>query len=102
VCKVIENFFPYAFSLAEDDSIGMFQSFLRQSSHMESAQYYLCPFRAQTIGDPINIRHVVGQPDDQGQLAVLPVGTGSFASSTRRISNRSGVREAIAARLIAG
>jgi hypothetical protein len=40
---------------------------------VESAQYHLCPFGPQAIGNAINIRHVVGQPDNQGQLAVLPV-----------------------------
>jgi hypothetical protein len=40
---------------------------------MESAQYHLRPFRPQPIGNMINIRHVVGQSDDQGQLAVLPI-----------------------------
>jgi hypothetical protein len=40
---------------------------------MESAQYHLRPFRPQPIGDTIHIRHVVGQSNDQGQLAVLPI-----------------------------
>jgi hypothetical protein len=72
-CKVIENFFPYGFSLTKDDRISVFQGFIRQSRYMESAQYHLCPFRPQPIGDTIHIRHVVSQPDNQGQFAILPV-----------------------------
>jgi hypothetical protein len=73
VRKIIENFFPYAFSLTEDDRMGVFQGFIRKSGYVESAQDHLCPFRPQTIGDAIDIRHVVGQPDNQGQSAILPV-----------------------------
>ena len=59
-CKVVENVFPYGFSLTQDDRIGVFQGFLWQSRYMESAQDHFCPLKPQTIGDAINIRHVVG------------------------------------------
>jgi hypothetical protein len=71
--KVVECLFPYGLGLTKDDRISVFQSFIWQSRYMESAQYHPCPFGPQAIGNAINIRHVVGQPDDQGQLAVLPV-----------------------------
>jgi hypothetical protein len=62
--KVIEDLYPYGFSLTKDHRIGVSQSFVRQSRYMESAQYHLGPFRSQTIGNMVNIRHVVGQADD--------------------------------------
>jgi hypothetical protein len=41
---------------------------------MHAAQHYLRPFGAQTIGDPVRIRHVMGQADDQRKVASLPIG----------------------------
>jgi hypothetical protein len=72
--EVLENFFPDGFSLSKDHRIGVFQGLVRQSRYMESTQYHLRPFGPQAIGDTINIRHVVGQPHNQGQMAVFSVG----------------------------